>query len=89
MSSSSHDFRESSCQGLKTALVLTTILAVSPVHSEQETIPDTAAGRCSPHGWKPSIVVTRLASAFTSRSASRRRSATRCCDGVPRENGWI
>jgi hypothetical protein len=30
---------------VKTALVLITILAVSPVHSKQETIPDTPAGR--------------------------------------------
>ena len=30
---------------LKAALALATILAVSPVHSEQVTIPDTAAGR--------------------------------------------
>lgn len=33
------------CLKVKIALVLITILAVSPVHSKQETIPDTPAGR--------------------------------------------
>lgn len=38
-------FRNPNCLKVKTALVLITILAVSPVHSKQETIPDTPAGR--------------------------------------------
>ena len=45
MSSSRMTSGSPRCLGLKAALALATILAVSPVHSEQVTIPDTAAGR--------------------------------------------
>lgn len=45
MSGSCMLFRNPNCFKVKTALVLITILAVSPVHSKQETIPDTPAGR--------------------------------------------
>jgi hypothetical protein len=45
MFSSSTLFRNPNGLKVKTALVLITILAVSPVHSKQESIPDTPAGR--------------------------------------------
>ena len=45
MSSSSMPFKSPGCLWAKPALVLITILAVSPVYSEQAKIPDTPAGR--------------------------------------------
>lgn len=72
MSSSCTLFRSPICLRVKTALVLITILAVSPVHSEQETIPDTAAGRVLAAWLEAFNSGDRLASALTSRSTSRR-----------------
>ena len=74
----------------KAVLVLITILAVSPAHSEQVTIPDTAAGR----------VLAAWLEAFNSGDQARfgiyqqkyepaPDLSARCGDGVPRENGWI